>query len=185
MKLTQNNTSKKKLIIIVASVALLAGGVSAFSYFSSAEPENSSSENQSNDKKRSSNTDSEFDDSKDKDSGYNSANPARDNPTNQPPSAGTSDQPPSATISIPSYQARNGRITVNVAIDQPWGGDAVCKMEIEGPRSLTVTENVFPQAQLSGCPLEVTDMPSGSYNLTIYAEKGDQRTNIKNLNVSL
>lgn len=113
---------------------------------------------------------------------YDPENPARDNTTepddtNQPTS--------SAVINIPNYQADDGRILLNVAISEPWGSEARCTMQISGPVDRTVTESVFPQAQNSGCPLEATGLPVGSYQLTVFAENGTARTDTKKINVEL
>lgn len=186
MKIAKDNLDPKKIAALAVVLVLLIGS-GAVAYYNFLSPQ-SDTNNQQEERDETNSDDSKEDPSdEDQDPVYDESNPARDNTnTSQSPSnTGHSQQPISATINIPSYQAENGRINVNVAISEPWGQDASCTMQIQGPLARTVTETVFAQAQISGCNLEASDLPSGAYHVTIFAEHGDQKTNVETLNVTL
>ena len=185
MNISQPKKSKNRRIYIIVSILVaLTGAAALFAYtqnigpFEDSNPNLDSTHTDEMQQRKSSGSDSQ-----NQNNSYSEENPARD--TQPQASDEGSSQQSSATINIPSYQASDGRILVNVAISEPWGTEALCTLEIDGPRSQTVTENVFPQAQTSGCPLEVSGLPAGSYQLTIYAENRNTRTNTQTLNVNL
>lgn len=179
MRVQNKTTNRKTPLIILLIVAVV--GLVALGYILIAKPFDRDTDNSSN-----STSNQQTDDT-----------PAGNNDSNTPPTtdsdSGTeqpqTDTPPqqssTATINIPSYQATGGTISVNVAISEAWDTSAQCTMEITGAAKLTVTENVFAQAQISGCLLEASDLPSGSYTVSIYAENNKERTNTKVLRVAL
>lgn len=107
---------------------------------------------------------------------------------NQPEETNPPETPPnetSARIHIPNHQALDGVITVNVAISEPWSGQARCVTEIRGPVSRTIRSDVFPQAQIAGCQVRATGLTPGEYKLSIHAENGSLRTNTETITVNL
>lgn len=90
-----------------------------------------------------------------------------------------------ATISVPSYQALDSSITVNVAIDKILPPSAQCIMDIIGPVSSVISDDVFSQAQISGCQLVAKNIPEGSYEVNVYVQNNESKTNTVKLNIDL
>ena len=73
---------------------------------------------------------------------------------------------------------------MNVAIDEVWSSGE-CVMEVSGPTSRTSKSDVFPQAQISGCQLEATDLQKGTYTVSVYATRDGKRTNTETLRINV
>ena len=176
MRVQNKTTNRKTPLIILLIVAVI--GLAIFGYILIAKPFDRDADNPSN------NTSNQQTDNKPTDSNTPPTTDG-DSSTEQPQTDTPPQQSSTATINIPSYQATGGTISVNVAISEAWDTSAQCTMEITGAAKRTVTENVFAQAQISGCLLEASDLPSGSYTVSIYAENNKERTNTKVLRVTL
>lgn len=187
MKIKNATTSHKKLIIIILATALVVvGGYTAIAATSGMWPfasEERDDKNTSDD-----NTNEKSDDSKQTEDTNDSEEMEGSNVSGsneQTSSSGNNgSEKSSATINIPSYQASDGKVLVNVAISESWNSGE-CVMALSGPNSQTVREDVFPQAQISGCQLEANNLPSGTYKATIYAERNGQRTSSETLELRL
>lgn len=173
----QNKTSNKKILITLLTFGII--GLVALGYLLIAKPFDNPTNNASNDSpttQQSGNEDTTNDET---------VPPIEDGDSDQPPSNPPEEQSGTATVNIPSYQVSGDTISVNVAISETWDSSAQCTMEIEGATKRTVKENVFAQAQISGCLLEASGLPSGSYTVSVYAENNGERTNTKVLRVAL
>lgn len=118
----------------------------------------------------------------------------QDNTDNNLP-VGTADDPvrespdlpvnASAILTIPSYQTNSGAIVLNIAINEVWPNTATCTATLKGPENKTFTESVFAQAQISGCQFNISDLPSGEYEISVYAENENLKTNNETITVKL
>lgn len=178
MPLSVNKHSRNKKIIIatiiLAVVLLLSAGAAAY-YFV---PRNTETDNTQTTESSNASPSEQSSIDNDEQLVPDQTIPQNGNP-NQPSTSET------ARISIPNYQASGDTITVNTAIDESWNNNATCTMTVSGPTSIVIKENVFAQAQISGCQLQATGLQPGSYTVTIYAEQGSSRTNTETLTINL
>lgn len=179
MRAQKQSTKNKTPLIILLTIGII--GLATLGYLLIAKPFNNTIDNSPD-----SNSNQQGDDKTT--TGDKDTPPVKDDGPgtgSEQPQPNPSEQSSTATINLPSYQASGDTISVNVAISETWGSSAKCTMQIEGTAKRTVQESVFAQAQISGCLLEASGLPSGNYTVSVYAENNGERTNTKVLRVAL
>jgi len=178
MKIASPNPKKKIIILSIAFAVLIGGG--ALAYINS--PLHNNTETPvGTPGDPSTETPSESPSSTDDPVEDNHLPDPTDNVDRNP------DQQPAqsdARINVSYYDAAEDTISASVVINRIWN-DGQCVMQVNGPRTQTVRGQVFSQPQSSGCQLSISDLPVGSYTVTIYAERNNQRTNTQTLNINL